>query len=347
MREVVFAKFTQHKDIQKALLETGDAILIEHTTNDYYWGDGGNGSGKNKLGLTLMSVREELRQNSKSNVNNTPTEEQIKAAMKEDGEDGEDGEEEEEELAESKDENVKASEDQEEDEEEEENEENDEEGGYQMNPMNQRGPITINEAPIKIGGRGLIPVSKKRAKARRQRNVFLDVDGNARMEKNNDEKGTVNLVGTGDNKVKFSEKALPASAKVVLYRNQFRRKYQPTEADFPENEEEENTTPQQQRHKTQLLDFLPETTKVQESEITEETPDYLLSPSLCIETSKNTLEFIKQLPKDDPATVDLMKKCKELKPVLEEFISLAQSEDIMSQLLVEYENVSKVLEESK
>lgn len=61
MREAVLAKFTQHEDIRAVLLGTGDAKLVEHATNDDYWGDGGDGHGKNKLGLILMSVREELR----------------------------------------------------------------------------------------------------------------------------------------------------------------------------------------------------------------------------------------------------------------------------------------------
>jgi ribA/ribD-fused uncharacterized protein len=61
MLEVVRAKFTQHEDLKAILLGTGDAKLVEHTTNDSYWGDGGDGSGKNRLGQTLMKVREELR----------------------------------------------------------------------------------------------------------------------------------------------------------------------------------------------------------------------------------------------------------------------------------------------
>jgi ribA/ribD-fused uncharacterized protein len=61
MREIVLAKFTQHADLRAILLGTGNAILIEHTTNDSYWGDGGDGSGRNRLGQILMSVREELR----------------------------------------------------------------------------------------------------------------------------------------------------------------------------------------------------------------------------------------------------------------------------------------------
>jgi ribA/ribD-fused uncharacterized protein len=61
MREAVLAKFTQHDDIRATLLGTGDAEIVEHTANDSYWADGGDGSGRNMLGRILMSVREELR----------------------------------------------------------------------------------------------------------------------------------------------------------------------------------------------------------------------------------------------------------------------------------------------
>lgn len=40
---------------------TGDAKLVEHTENDDYWGDGGDGSGRNMLGQLLMKVRRKLR----------------------------------------------------------------------------------------------------------------------------------------------------------------------------------------------------------------------------------------------------------------------------------------------
>jgi len=61
MLMAVKAKFIQHEDLRAALLATGDAILVEHTTNDSYWADGGDGSGKNMLGKILMQVRGELR----------------------------------------------------------------------------------------------------------------------------------------------------------------------------------------------------------------------------------------------------------------------------------------------
>lgn len=63
MLKAVRAKFTQHDDIRAILLATGDAKLIEHTSNDRYWADGGDGSGRNRLGAILMQVREELREN--------------------------------------------------------------------------------------------------------------------------------------------------------------------------------------------------------------------------------------------------------------------------------------------
>ena len=61
MREALLAKFTQHPSLRSLLLGTGDAELIEHTTNDRYWGDGGNGKGKNRLGQLLMELREKLK----------------------------------------------------------------------------------------------------------------------------------------------------------------------------------------------------------------------------------------------------------------------------------------------
>jgi len=61
MEEVLLAKFTQHAELKQTLLDTGDATLVEHTENDSYWGDGGDGSGRNRLGILLMKVRERIR----------------------------------------------------------------------------------------------------------------------------------------------------------------------------------------------------------------------------------------------------------------------------------------------
>lgn len=60
MYDAVLAKFTQHNELKELLLKTADALLIEHTVNDNYWGDGGDGKGGNKLGKILMKVREKI-----------------------------------------------------------------------------------------------------------------------------------------------------------------------------------------------------------------------------------------------------------------------------------------------
>ena len=61
MREALVAKFSKHEDLKALLISTGDSRLVEHTENDSYWGDGGDGSGKNMLGRLLMEVREKLK----------------------------------------------------------------------------------------------------------------------------------------------------------------------------------------------------------------------------------------------------------------------------------------------
>jgi len=60
MRQAVLQKFKTHTDICETLLSTGDELIVENAPGDYYWGCGADGSGKNKLGLILMEVREIL-----------------------------------------------------------------------------------------------------------------------------------------------------------------------------------------------------------------------------------------------------------------------------------------------
>ena len=66
MYKIVLAKFQQNKEIQEILLSTKDLKLVEHTKNDSYWADGGDGLGKNMLGIILMKVRDEIRKSLQS-----------------------------------------------------------------------------------------------------------------------------------------------------------------------------------------------------------------------------------------------------------------------------------------
>jgi hypothetical protein len=60
MRIGLLAKFSQNYLLGQALLRTGDAILIEDSPTDMFWGGRLEGS-QNMLGKLLMEVREELR----------------------------------------------------------------------------------------------------------------------------------------------------------------------------------------------------------------------------------------------------------------------------------------------
>lgn len=68
MRSAIEAKFTQYPDLRDKLLYTGEAKIMEHTENDSFWADGGDGSGKNMLGVLLMELRIKLRQPSGAKV---------------------------------------------------------------------------------------------------------------------------------------------------------------------------------------------------------------------------------------------------------------------------------------
>jgi len=62
MKKVLKAKF-QEPNLKSGLFATNNAYLLEHNSTkgrDDYWSDDSDGSGQNKLGLTLMEVRHEL-----------------------------------------------------------------------------------------------------------------------------------------------------------------------------------------------------------------------------------------------------------------------------------------------
>jgi len=64
MQKCVMCKFQSYPELRELLLSTGNEELVEHTANDSYWADGGDGSGKNMLGKILMETRDYLRLNS-------------------------------------------------------------------------------------------------------------------------------------------------------------------------------------------------------------------------------------------------------------------------------------------
>jgi len=61
MEETIYHKFTQHADLLKELLDTGNAELVEDSDKDAFWGVGADGKGRNELGKALERLRAQLR----------------------------------------------------------------------------------------------------------------------------------------------------------------------------------------------------------------------------------------------------------------------------------------------
>ena len=61
MYKGLYAKFTQNPELGKLLISTGNKNLVERSDNDYYWGDGKDKSGKNRLGRLLIRLRDEIK----------------------------------------------------------------------------------------------------------------------------------------------------------------------------------------------------------------------------------------------------------------------------------------------
>ena len=66
MEEIVRAKFLQHPELARQLLDTGEKVLVEgNHWGDTCWGvDTRTGQGENRLGKILMKVRDELKETS-------------------------------------------------------------------------------------------------------------------------------------------------------------------------------------------------------------------------------------------------------------------------------------------
>ncbi|KAI0715567.1 DUF1768-domain-containing protein [Fomitopsis betulina] len=61
MDDILYAKFTQHPELEEALLGTGNRKLVEDSRIDSFWGCGSDGQGRNELGKALMRLRNKLR----------------------------------------------------------------------------------------------------------------------------------------------------------------------------------------------------------------------------------------------------------------------------------------------
>lgn len=58
MYDILRCKFDQHPELKHNLMNTGLRKIVYRTSEDSFWGDGGDGTGHNYLGKTLYRLRE-------------------------------------------------------------------------------------------------------------------------------------------------------------------------------------------------------------------------------------------------------------------------------------------------
>jgi ribA/ribD-fused uncharacterized protein len=65
MENLMTLKVKQHKDVRKALIDSGEAKIVKHVVTyppgDGFWDDGENGEGQNHIGKMWMKIREQLK----------------------------------------------------------------------------------------------------------------------------------------------------------------------------------------------------------------------------------------------------------------------------------------------
>jgi ribA/ribD-fused uncharacterized protein len=60
MKKILYMKCVQNKEVLMTVLKSGLRPFVQHTKTDRFWGDGGDGSGKNHLGQTWDKVRDDI-----------------------------------------------------------------------------------------------------------------------------------------------------------------------------------------------------------------------------------------------------------------------------------------------
>jgi hypothetical protein len=76
-----------------------------------------------------------------------------------------------------------------------------------------------------------------------------------------------------------------------------------------------------------------------EEEAEEIVENNVLTAEGCVETAKNVLKLLEELPSEDPTVTDLLLQCPQLKSHLAEFITQVTEQTILGDLLSQYDKL--------
>jgi ribA/ribD-fused uncharacterized protein len=323
MYEGLTAKFMQNEKIHDQLLATGNNILVESSRKDKYWGDGGNGSGLNRLGALLMNLREELKNNTAVNPATANQHEQaVQPATDEDHHSEED-------YSESSDGIEKIA-----------NELDVEDDDNDIEPINQYGTI-IATGPSR-------PTTAQKARKKKNRNqmrknIWKDETGSSILARDNEVRDQVSVVNQNIN---IPMNVLPPNAKLVVHQHQYKRRYLKESDDGIENEEDEDYEDtydhQRSNKKSTLSDYIVVDKSKKNTQTHPPQTVNANNPETMIATAAENLILIKSLSPSEPIYEEIKQNLVSLKPSLIQLTELTTQDNVLSQLLSHIEAINEL-----
>jgi len=316
------------------LLETGNAILVEFSKKDSYWGDGGNGSGLNRLGALLMHLRQEIQNNaieslvaaetsippqSSEPIYNLPPEEEEDFSESDDGVPK----------------NL--------------NSENLEDPG-DPESINIEQINNIDDSLYAKGPSRPTSAQKARKKKNRnqmRKNVWKDQTGSSILARDNESRDQVSVVNQPH--INIPMNVLPPSAKMVVHQHQYRRRYINDDEEAVEDDTDETFTGEEPEYsyeragknvKSTLQDYIVDHSKIKSSN----KPPIQTSqpkPEESISAVAENLNLINLLSPTEPLYGEIKQNLINLKPSLIQLIETTQQDHIMSQLLAQVEAINE------
>jgi ribA/ribD-fused uncharacterized protein len=324
MYEALTAKFMQNEKIHDQLLETGHDILVERSKKDKYWGDGGNGSGLNRLGALLMHLREELKNGTIVNPALSSHHDPIQPTATDEEHHSE------EDYSESSDGIQKIS-----------NDVNfnvlDIEEDNEIEPINQDGTI-IATGPSR-------PTTAQKARKKKNRNqmrknVWKDQTGSSILARDNETRDQVSVINQNIN---IPMNVLPPNAKLVVHQHQYRRRYIKESDDGIENEEDEDYDETNYHQRSTKKSTLSDYIVVDKSKKNIQNPaPQTVNPVEMIVTAAENLILIKSLSPSEPIYEEIKQNLVSLKPSLIQLTEITTQDNVLSQLLSHIEAINEM-----
>jgi len=329
MYEALTAKFTQNETLKTQLLETGEDILVEFSKKDKYWGDGGNGSGLNRLGALLMNLREELRNNSIAKTEQPLQTEPEPEPIHQTNNTEEDHNEED--YSESSDGIERLN---------NENIDLEEPDDIDIEPINQDGTLIAKGPSLPSSAQ---KARKKKNRNQMRKNVWKDQTGSSILARDNESRDQVSVVNENIN---IPMNVLPPNAKFVVHQHQYRRKYI-KENDDEDVDEEDNTYDQtsyqpRTNKKSTLSDYIVDKSKKKIQNKASPPPTETTKPEVLITTTAENLILLKSLSPNEPIYEEIKQNLLTLKPSLIQLIETTTQDNLISQVLEHIEAINEL-----